>query len=162
MSFSNISGDSNFKPFKYLYQITQERIFCHSFSLLIKFQNQTLRKVPGYRHFMARKKAQIRCANTWGLFGLLECNSPKEMTFYFWVIEECCMNHKWQEGCVCSGRYLVGVGLVFGMPWLCIQGEFGPKLYGSVSSFRLGPRQEQPYFLLFHVIELMYPSSKSA
>lgn len=42
------------KPFKYLYQITQEGIL----SLLIKFQNETLRKAPGYRHFTARKKTR--------------------------------------------------------------------------------------------------------
>lgn len=90
-----------------------------------------------------------------------KCNSPKEMTFYFWAIEECCMSHKWQESCVCSGWYLVG-GLGFGMPWVHIQGEFGQKLHGQVSSFRLGPRQEQPRFLLFQVTEFMYPSSKTA
>lgn len=62
--------------------------------------------------------------------------------------------------CIQEGIWLGG--LVFGMPWVHIQGEFGLKLHGQVSSFRLGPRQEQPHFLLFQVTEYMYLSSKSA
>lgn len=62
--------------------------------------------------------------------------------------------------CVQDGIWLEGLG--FGMPWVHIQGEFGQKLHGQVSSFRLGPRQEQPRFLLFQVTEFMYPSSKTA
>lgn len=62
--------------------------------------------------------------------------------------------------CVQEGVWLGG--LVFGMLWVHIQGEFGPKLHGQVNRSRLGPRQEQPSFLLFQVTEYMYPSSKSA
>lgn len=79
-------------------------------------------------------------------------------------IFELLRNSAWtiNDKAVCAQEGIWLGELFFGMPWVHFQGEFGPKLQGQVSSFRLGPRQEQPRFLLFQVTEFMYPSSKSA